>query len=126
MTMMLAIRAADGTSAGLHQAAYVAADALRSAGAEVDVALTVPRADLAAGSLRGAQFRLNVEAPQSAFSALSSPRMGFPLPVRIGGAVLLALVLGSAEIRLAFPPMLDLVLIGAALWWFWHKTAAQA
>jgi len=123
MTMPLTLRTADGTGAGLHEAAYVAAEALRAAGAEVDMTLTVPRADLAAGSLHGVRLQLGIDAAQS---ALPSPRAGLSLPVRVGSAVLLALVLGSAEIRLAFPPMLDLLLIGAALWWFWHKTTARA
>ena len=106
-----------------HYAAHLIADALKAAGATVKVAGVLTRRALVEAEMHGTTVWLELDegeapapTPAPASSTLLTPTL------RVLGAALLVLVVGSAEIRLHFPPTVDLLLLGGAVWWFWQKT----
>ncbi len=107
-----------------HYAAHLIADALRAAGATVKVGGVLTRRALVETELDDTTVWLHLD--EEGAPAPTPPPAGstFLTPVlRILGAVLLILLMGSAEIRLHFPPMIDLLLLAGVVWWFWKKTA---
>lgn len=109
-----------------HYAAHLVADALRAAGATVKVGGVLTRRALVETELDDTTVWLHLDeegapvpapAPAPASSTFLTPML------RILGAALLILLMGSAEIRLHFPPMIDLLLLAGGVWWFWRRTA---
>lgn len=106
-----------------HYAAHLIADALKAAGATVKVAGVLTRRALVETEMHGTTVWLELDegeipapTPEPVSSTLLTPTL------RILGVALLVLVVSSAEIRLHFPPMIDLLLLGGAVWWFWQRT----
>ncbi len=110
-----------------HYAAHLIADALRAAGATVKVGGVLTRRALVETDLDDTTVWLHLDeegAPASTPTPAPAPASStFLTPMlRILGAALVVLVVGSAEIRLHFPPMIDLLLLTGGVWWFWQRT----
>ncbi|MDR3505133.1 MAG: hypothetical protein P4L52_02710 [Acidocella sp.] len=107
-----------------HYAAHLIVDALRAAGATVKVGGVLTRRALVETELDDTTvwLHLDEEGAPAAAQAPGSSTLLMPM-LRILGTALLVLVVGSAEIRLHFPPTIDLLLLGGSVWWFWQKTA---
>jgi hypothetical protein len=107
-----------------HYTAHLIVDALKAAGATVRVGGVLTRRALVETELNDTTVWLHLDEEGASVPGPNPASSTFLTPMlRILGVALLVLVVGSAEIRLHFPPMIDLLLLGGGVWWFWQKTA---
>ena len=125
MAPTITVQLDDAVEGSQVYASYVIADALRAAGTSVELSQPLAREALADTALRGAKARISCDNTLSLTRPTVEGFKHLPPAMRVLGAVLLLLVVGSAEIRLAFPPLLDLLVLVAVAWWFWRQTAAR-
>jgi len=121
----ITIRLQGPPGSGLHYAAHLIAERLEAAGAGVDNREALPRVELADTVLRGARVTIcsgvNTAPELARFDAPSN----LAFAARVAGAVVLALMVASAEIRLHFVPSIDLFLLLGGVWWFWRMTGRR-
>ncbi len=118
MTKGITISLLGPVGSGQNYAAHLIAEVLERAGADVELDGVLPRRELSETALNGVTARIHL-APECIADSVNT--MTSTPAFRIAGAVLLVLLIGSAEIRLAFPPILDLLLLAGIFWWFWRK-----
>lgn len=111
---------------GAHAAARATARTMETAGASVDLRLPLSTAEIEGEALRGVRALVRVEERTPARTSSAPPpdqragAIGYAQVAKIGGGLVLLLVLFGAEVRLRFGFRLDLIVTLVGIWAFWR------